>query len=104
MITIKMFTILTFILSFSSMNGIQLLVTILLIWMKFESYLYCNITLETYILIDYKISYLLGLLSFMFMIHYVQLFNNNNNNILSMIIFICHNILYIIDFDMNIIT
>ncbi len=99
-VTIKLFAVLSSIVTFSNMVGMQILITILLIWMKIDSYLFCTINLENYILLDYKISYIVGLISLITMIHYVQLFNYNNN-ILNMIILVCHNVLYITEFDIR---
>ena len=67
--------------------------------MKIDSYLFCTINLENYILLDYKISLVVGLISLITMVHYIQLINNNS--LLNIIILICHNLLYITDFDIQ---
>jgi hypothetical protein len=89
-------------LTITNMYELQIFITILLIYIKIENYEY--VRLMDYYLVDFKLTQTILFSTFLLMCHYSQILKNDFENISKIIIFISQNLLYTIDYDINVVN
>ena len=90
----------------TNMYELQIILTILLIYVKLQNYDYIRVIDDNYYLVDFKLTRTIICITFLLMCHYSQLLNNdmeNMENIYKLIIFVSQNVLYTIDYDINLV-